>query len=91
MPDNTRSHVAQSVVDLFIDYTRETLCHPPYSPSLSPSDFDRFSKLEEPLCETHFGSLDEFSTSATRTPQETKEKHTEQMMRFIELKSDFHS
>ncbi len=28
IPHNAHQHVAQPVVDLFIDYTRETFCHP---------------------------------------------------------------
>ncbi len=64
--NNARLHVAQPVVYLFIDYAWETLHHPPYSPNLSPADFDLFPKLKEPLRGTCFGSLDEFSLAVIR-------------------------
>ncbi len=38
--NNAHPHVVRPVVDLFIDYTRETLRHPPYRPNLSPPDLD---------------------------------------------------
>ena len=37
----------------------EVLDHPPYSPDLSPPDFDLFPKLKEPLRGVRYDSLDE--------------------------------
>ncbi len=64
--NNACPHVVQPAVDLFIDHSRETLRHAPYSPDLSPSDFGLFPELKEPLRKTHFGSLKEFLLVVTR-------------------------
>ncbi len=58
-------HITQPIVDVFIDYTGETLRHPPYSPDLSLPDFDLFPKLKKLLCETCFGSLNKLPLTLT--------------------------
>ncbi len=68
--DNGCPHVAQSVVDLFIDYAWETPCHQPYSPDLSPPDYDLFPKLKKSLHRTCFGSLDELATQISNTARQ---------------------
>ncbi len=76
MHDNAHRHVAQSVIDLFIDYAWKTLHHLPYSPDLSPPDFNLFPKLREPLCGTRFGSLDELSLARIQEIRHLKkERH----------------
>ncbi len=62
----TSLHVAQPVVNLFIDYAWETTHHPPYSSKLSPPDFDLFPKLKEPFLGTCFRSLDELLLVVTQ-------------------------
>ncbi|GFY24762.1 uncharacterized protein TNCV_1018081 [Trichonephila clavipes] len=44
--ENARSHAAQAVTDLFDRWNWEVLCHPPYSPDLSPCDFDLIPKMK---------------------------------------------
>ena len=47
--DNATPHGAQGVTSLLERYEWETLDHPPYSPDLSPCDFDLFPKLKEDM------------------------------------------
>ena len=47
--DNASSHKANIVKELLESYHWKVLDHPPYSPDLSPPDFDLFPKLKEPL------------------------------------------
>lgn len=42
------------------------LPHPPYSPDMSPPDFDLFPKLKEPMRGRRYSSLEELSTTVTR-------------------------
>ena len=44
--DNARSHTA-AVTDLLRCWQWEILEHPPYSPDMSPCDYDLFTKVEE--------------------------------------------
>ena len=57
--DNATSHKFTQVTSLIDLYGWETLRHPAYSPDLSPSDFDLFPKLKEPMRGTPFSDLDE--------------------------------
>ena len=41
------------------------LPHAPYSPDISPPNFDLFTKLKEPM-RGHFSSLEELSTDVTQ-------------------------
>jgi transposase len=45
--DNVRAHTADAVKDLFHHWPREILEHPPYSPNMSPCDYDLFDKMKE--------------------------------------------
>ncbi|PSN36375.1 hypothetical protein C0J52_23866 [Blattella germanica] len=47
--DNARCHTAAAVRDLLRRWQWEILEHPPYSPDVSPCDYDLFSKVKEPL------------------------------------------
>jgi hypothetical protein len=42
------------------------LPHPPYSPDMSPPDFDLFPKLKKPLRGKSFRSIEEVSNEVTR-------------------------
>ena len=42
------------------------LPHAPYSPDMSPPDFDLLPKLQEPMCGQRFTSLEEVSAAVTR-------------------------
>ena len=50
------------------DYGWEVLPHEPYSPDMSPSDFDLFPKLKETM-RGRFSSLKELSTDGNRAIQ----------------------
>ena len=57
--DNATPHKAGVVRDVFERYQWEVLKHPPYSPDLSPPDFDLFPKVKEPLRGVRYDDLDE--------------------------------
>ena len=62
----TRDHyVAVTVQETSEKYGWEVLLYPPYSPDLSPPDFDLFPKLKKPLCGKRFGTIDEVSNEMT--------------------------
>jgi len=42
------------------------LPHAPYSPDMSPPDFDLFPKLKEPMRGHRFSSMEEVSAAVTR-------------------------
>jgi len=54
--DNARPHVAQLTHDVLSDLGWETLEHPPYSPDLSPSNYNLFGPLKEALGGQRFSS-----------------------------------
>ena len=64
--ENARLHLEKVVTDLLSKYKWEVLTHAPYSPDMSPPDFDLFPKLKEPMREYHFSSLEEVSAVVTR-------------------------
>jgi hypothetical protein len=43
------AHAANVVTDLLRPWRREILEQPPYSPDMSPFDYDLFAKMKEPL------------------------------------------
>ena len=47
--DNARNHTAAGVTDLLLHWQWEILEHPPYSPDMSPCDYDLFTKVKESL------------------------------------------
>ncbi|PSN42070.1 hypothetical protein C0J52_16390 [Blattella germanica] len=47
--ENARCHTAAAIRDLLRRWQWEILEHPPYSPDMSPCDYDLFSKVKEPL------------------------------------------
>jgi len=64
--DNARPHLGKVVTDLLSKYDWEVLPHAPYSPDMSPPDFDLFPKLKEPMHGHRFSSLAEVSAAVTR-------------------------
>lgn len=57
--DNATPHKSGVVRDVFERYHWEVLKHPPYSPDLSPPDYDLFPKLKEPLRGVRYDDLNE--------------------------------
>jgi transposase len=58
--DNARPHLRKVVTDLLSKYEWEVLPHAPYSPDMSPPDFDLFHKLKKPMSGHSFPSLEMF-------------------------------
>jgi hypothetical protein len=54
------------VTDLLSKYEWEVLPHVPYSPDMSPQDFNLFHKLKEPMHGHRFPCLEEVSAAVTR-------------------------
>ncbi|GBN40553.1 hypothetical protein AVEN_189821-1 [Araneus ventricosus] len=65
--DNARPHAAQAVADLFDPWGWEVLHHPPYSPDLSPCDFDFIPKMKESLRGIRFRTLPEILQAVDRS------------------------
>jgi len=64
--DNTRPHIGKVVRELLDRYSWEVLPHPPYSPDMSPPDFDLFPKLKINMHGVRFSTLEDLSASVTR-------------------------
>ena len=64
--DNARPHIAKDVRELLDGYSWEVLPHPPYSPDMSPPDFDLFPKLNIDMRGLRFSTLEELSAFVTR-------------------------
>ena len=54
--DNARSHTA-AATDLLRRWQWEILEHPPYSPDMSPCEYDLFAKVKEPLRGTWYNTI----------------------------------
>jgi histone-lysine N-methyltransferase SETMAR len=67
LQDNARPHAAQAVADLFDRWGWEVLYHPPYSPDLSPCDFDLIPKMKEPLRGIRFKTVPEIIQAVNRS------------------------
>ena len=57
--DNSAPHISEGMTTLLVHYKWETLSHPPYSPDLSPCDFDLFPRLKENMRGVRFKDLEE--------------------------------
>jgi histone-lysine N-methyltransferase SETMAR len=68
--DNASSHTGRIVQDLLKDYQWEVLPHPPYSPDLSPCDFDLFPKLKNQLRGRRYHCLDDLFKEVGRIAKE---------------------
>jgi hypothetical protein len=64
------------VTDLLSNYKWEVLPHAPYSPNISPPDFDLFPKLKELMRGHRFSSLEEVSAAVTRAIRGLKQSST---------------
>ncbi|GFU73386.1 histone-lysine N-methyltransferase SETMAR [Trichonephila clavipes] len=63
--DNTAPHKAEYVRQLLRRWGSEKLEHPPYSPDISPYDFDLISKIKEPIRGRWFATREDI-TNAVR-------------------------
>ena len=61
--DNASSHKCEVVTSLLASYNWDVLEHPPYSPDMSPPDYDLFPKLKEHLRGTRYESLEELEAA----------------------------
>ncbi|KAJ4438167.1 hypothetical protein ANN_14106 [Periplaneta americana] len=68
--DNARSHTAAAVKDLLRRWKWEILEHPPYSPNMSPYDYDLFAKVKEELID-YFGQAESFDVDIEQDLQST--------------------
>jgi len=59
-------HDLSDVRELLDRYNWEVLHHPPYSPNISPPDFDLFPKLKINMRGVRFSTLEDLSASVTR-------------------------
>lgn len=64
--NNARPHMVSVVTALIEKYDWGLLPHPPYSPDMSPPDFDLFPKLKGPLRGRRFADLEQLSLSVTQ-------------------------
>jgi transposase len=64
--DNARPHASGAVSEILEKYEWQVLPHPPYSPDMSPSDFDLFPKFKKALRGKRFRSIEEVSNEVTR-------------------------
>ena len=74
--DNARPQLGKVVTNLLSKYEWEVLPHVPYSPDISPPDFDVFHKLKEPTRRHRFPSLEEVSAAVTQAIQELNKSGT---------------
>jgi len=74
--DNARPHLGKVVTDLLSKYEWEVLPQAPYSPNISPPDFDLFSELKKPMCGHRFSSLEEVSAAVTQVIRGLKKSGT---------------
>ena len=64
--DNARRHASGAVSEILEKYWWQVLPHPPYSPDMSPPDFDFFPILKKPLRGKRFRSTEEVSNEVIR-------------------------
>ena len=73
--DNARSHTA-AVTDLLHRWQWEILEHPPYSPDMSPCDYDVSAKVKEPLRSTRYNTTDEIIRAIGTVNMEHQQRWT---------------
>jgi histone-lysine N-methyltransferase SETMAR len=64
--DNASPHKGRMVQELLADYGWEVLPHPPYSPDLSPCDYDLFPKMKNQLRGRRYQCLNELFNEIVR-------------------------
>jgi hypothetical protein len=65
--DNARARTADAVKDPLRRWRWEIQEHPPYSPDMSPCDYDLFGKMEETLWETRYSTRVEIIRAVGRS------------------------
>jgi len=70
--DNARPHASGAVSEILEKYGCKVLPNPPYSPDISPPDFDLFPKLKKPLRVKRVRSIVEVSNEVTRVIRRIK-------------------
>ena len=65
--DSARSHTAAAVTDLLRRWQWEILEHPPYSPDMSPCDYDLFARVKVLLRGTRYYTRDELIRASGRS------------------------
>ena len=73
LQDNARPHVAHTTLSKLQALDLETLCHPPYSPDLAPTDYHLFQALDHFMQGKLFNSQDDVQNAfldfiASRSP-----------------------
>jgi len=63
---SVRPHLGKDVRELLDRYGRKVLPHPPYSPGMSPPEFDLFPKLKINMRGVRSSTLKDLSASGTR-------------------------
>ena len=63
---NAQPQLGKDARELLDRYSWEVLCHPPYSPNMSPPDFDLFTKLKINMHGVRFSTLEDLSASVTQ-------------------------
>ena len=66
LQDNARPHASGVVSEILEKYGWQVPPHPPYSPDMSPTDFDLFPELKKPLRGKRFRSIKVVSNEVTR-------------------------
>jgi len=64
--DNAWPRIGKVVYELLERHSWEVLPHPPYSPDMSPPEFDLFPKLKINMRGVRFSMLEDLSSSVTR-------------------------
>jgi histone-lysine N-methyltransferase SETMAR len=72
--DKARAHASGAVLEILEKCGWQALPHPPYSPDVSPPEFDLFSELKKPLRGERFRSIEEVSKEVTRVIRRTKKE-----------------
>jgi transposase len=74
--DNARPHLGKVVTDLLSKYKWKLLRHAPYSPDMSPPDFDLLPQVKMDHAWTPFLLLEEVSAAVTRAIRGLNESGT---------------
>jgi histone-lysine N-methyltransferase SETMAR len=72
LQDIMRPYASGTVSEILVKYGWQVLSHPPYSPDMSPPDFDLFPNLKKSLRGKRFRSFEELSKEVTRVIRRIK-------------------
>ena len=73
--DNARPHKHKDITDFFNLHRWGVLRHPPYSPDLSPPDFDGIARIKRPHKGTRYATEAELISAYTYTIYEINRKN----------------